>query len=59
MRGGVKERAIRASRDGNINQDCGGIKIGGWRSGKMEENGVLGKCIQRVATKSLQDSLEK
>ena len=45
-RGGVKQRGMSAGRDGTINQDCGGIKIGrmGWGSGRMEERGAQCKC---------------
>lgn len=34
IRGGLKERGTGAGRGGTINQDCRGMKIGGWGVGK-------------------------
>ena len=45
MRGGVKARGMSASRDGTINQDCAGMKIGGWRSGGVEESAAHNKHV--------------
>lgn len=41
MTGGEKERGMSAGRDGVINQDCRGEKIGGWGSGRVEQASIL------------------
>lgn len=53
MRGGLKESGMSAGRDGTINQDCRGIKIGGWGSGRMEESGAHNMYLQILLTKNL------
>ena len=61
-RGGVKERGMSAGRDGTINQDCRGMKIGGWGSGRMEERGQKDKdtirILQILSSKSLTSFFE-
>lgn len=44
---------MSAGRDGTINQDCRGIKIGGWGSGRMEESGAHNMYLQILLTKNL------
>lgn len=51
MKGGERERErMSAGRNGTINQNCRGMKIGAWGQGRMEEEGQIHKknCIDTI-----------
>lgn len=52
LRGGVEERGMSAGTDGTINQDCRGIKIEGWGSGRTEESGAYNKYFTDTVDKT-------
>lgn len=58
LRGGVEERGMSAGTDGTINQDCRGIKIEGWGSGRTEESGAYNSILQILLTKPLTSHFE-
>lgn len=40
------------SEEGTINQDFGGVEIGGWGSCRMEENGAHNDCLTNGSHKT-------
>lgn len=52
-RGGVKEKGMSASADSTINQDCRGMKIGGWGSGRTEQSGACNVCLSDSVYKTI------